>query len=96
VTLHARGYDTPALPVAAVFLVRAAPRGGWLPGEKALLLVACLLPTLLVLMQHPLVAPAAWGAVLALASRRDAAWRQGQPGAGVSPVAPPATRSAGT
>jgi hypothetical protein len=95
-TPYAWGYDTPAIPVVALFLARAALRDGWLPGEKVLLLLACLLPALLVVVQHPLVAPGAWGLVLALAWRRDATWRQGQTGAGLSPAAPPATWSAGT
>ena len=56
-TPYVWGYDTPAIAVAALFLARAALRDGWLPGEKALLLTACLLPALLVVVQHPLVTP---------------------------------------
>lgn len=72
-TPYVWGYDTPAIPVAALFLARAALRDGWLPGEKALLLLACLLPALLVVAQHPLVGPLAWGIVLGLAWRRGIA-----------------------
>ncbi len=78
-TPYVWGYDTPVIPVAALFLARAALRDGWLPWEKALLLLACLLPALLVLVQHPLVAPLAWLIVLGLAWSRDRAWRSGSP-----------------
>lgn len=71
-TPYVWGYDTPAIPVAVLFLARAALRDGWLPAEKVLLLLACLMPALLVFVQHPLVAPAAWGIVLWSAWRRAA------------------------
>ena len=74
-TPYGWGYDTPAIPVAALFLARAALRDGWLPGEKALLLLACLLPALLIVVQHPLIGPVAWGIVLGLAWRRGGAVR---------------------
>ncbi len=70
-TPYVWGYDSPAIPVASLFLVRAALRDGWLRGEKATLVLACLLPAVLVLVQHPLVVPAAWGIVLWSAWRRD-------------------------
>ena len=76
-TPYAGGYDTPAIPVAALFLARATLRDGWLPGEKALLLLACLMPVVLVVVQHQLVAPLAWVLILGLAWRRDRAWRAG-------------------
>ena len=76
-TPYAWGYDTPAIPVAALFLARATLRDGWLPGEKALLLLACLMPVVLVVVQHQLVAPLAWVLILGLAWRRDRAWRAG-------------------
>lgn len=95
-TPYVWGYDTPAIPVAALFLVRAALREGWLPGEKALILLACLMPALLVIVQHPLVAPAAWGIVLWSAWRRDRVWRRRNATGGcVSPV-PSGSLSAGT
>jgi hypothetical protein len=69
-------YDAPALGVAAVFLAVAARRDGWLPGERAVLLAACLLPGALLLgVRAPLVAPVAWMLILACAWRRDRAWR---------------------
>ncbi len=69
-------YDAPALGVAAVFLAAAARREGWLAGEGALLLLACLLPGLLLLGVHlPMVAPVAWLLILACAWRRDRASR---------------------
>ncbi|MEO3474552.1 glycosyltransferase family 87 protein [Roseomonas sp. CAU 1739] len=71
-TPYVWGYDTPALPIAALFLARAALRDGWLPGEKALLLLACLLPAVLIVLQHSLVMPLAWGIILGLAWRRGA------------------------
>jgi hypothetical protein len=74
-TPYVWGYDTPATAIAALFLARAALRDGWLPGEKALLLLACLAPAVLILMQRPFVMPLAWMLLLALAWRRDAAWR---------------------
>ena len=89
-TPYVWGYDTPAIPLAALFLARAALREGWLPGEKAFLLLACLMPAMLIFVQQPLVAPAAWGIVLWCAWRRDRAWRQG-----FSP-APTGLPSAGT
>ena len=87
VTPYVWGYDTPAIPVAALFLARAALRDGWLAAEKPLLVIACLLPGLLVWVQHPLVAPLAWGIILGLAWRRDRAWRATMrpAGANVSP-----------
>lgn len=69
-TPYVWGYDLPAIAVAALFLARGALREGWLPAEKALLLLACLLPALLIPMQTPLVAPVAWVIVLWLAWRR--------------------------
>lgn len=75
-TPYAWTYDTPALGVAALFLARAARRDGWLPGEKALLiLVPAAILLVLVWRSHPAIAPLAWGAMLAFAWRRDRAWR---------------------
>lgn len=71
-TPYVWGYDTPAIAVAALFPVRAALRDGWLPGEKAVILGACLLPAVLVVVPQPLVAPAAWGMLL------WGAWRRAQ------------------
>nr|WP_255568621.1 glycosyltransferase family 87 protein [Neoroseomonas alba] len=85
-TPYVWGYDTPAIPVAALFLVRGALREGWLPGEKAILVGACLLPGLLAMAQFPLTAPAAWGLLL------WSAWRR----AGVSPAGRAAPPVAGT
>lgn len=70
ITPYVWGYDTPAIPVAALFLVRAALREGWLPGEKAVLVGACLLPLQLTLWQCSVVGPAAWALLLASAWRR--------------------------
>ncbi|WP_198369974.1 glycosyltransferase family 87 protein [Roseomonas rosulenta] len=69
-------YDAVALGGAALFLVAAARREGWLAGERAMLLVACLLPGIVLLgVRSPMVAPAAWLLILACAWRRDRAWR---------------------
>lgn len=95
-TPYVWGYDTPAIAVAALFLARAALRDGWLPGEKALLLTACLLPALLVVVQHPLVTPLAWLLVLWLAWSRDRAWRLAEAGTPSFSPAVVVTRSAGT
>lgn len=70
ITPYVWGYDTPAIPVAALFLVRAALREGWLAGEKVTLILACLLPTALILWEFPLVAPMAWMLLLWSAYRR--------------------------
>ena len=70
ITPYVWGYDTPAIPVAALFLVRAALREGWLPGEKAVLVGACLLPLQLTLWQCSVVGPAAWALLLGSAWRR--------------------------
>lgn len=69
-------YDTPALAVAALFLARAGRRDGWLAGEKLLLVLACAwVETMAILGPHPAYAPTAWLVILALAWRRDRAWR---------------------
>lgn len=82
-------YDAPALGVAALFLAAAARRDGWLAGERAILVVACLLPGIVLAgVRFPLVAPAAWLLVLACAWRRDHAAR-------LTPV-PSGSLSAGT
>lgn len=82
-------YDAPALAIAALFLVAVGRRDGWLAGERAILLAACLLPGIVLLgVSHPMVAPTAWLLVLACAWRRDRAWR-------LSP-APSGSPSAGT
>jgi hypothetical protein len=82
-------YDAPAIAVAALFLVVDARRDGWLPGEAAILLLACLLPGVMLFgLNLPVVAPAAWLLILACAWRRDRACR-------VSP-APNGSPSAGT
>ncbi len=70
ITPYVWGYDTPAIPIAALFLVRAALREGWLAGEKAVLVGACLLPAVLALWQCPVVGPAAWALLLWSAWRR--------------------------
>lgn len=69
-TPYVWGYDMPVIAVAALFLARGALHTGWLPGEKALLVLACLLPAVLIPMRMPLVSPAAWVIVLGLAWRR--------------------------
>ena len=76
-TPYVWGYDMPAIGMAALFLARAGLREGFLPGERALILLACLLPGVLAVQQNPLVGPVAWALVLALAWRRDRAWRFG-------------------
>jgi len=85
VTPYAWIYDMPAYGVAAAFLARAALRDGFLPWERPLLLLGALLPVLSLIGPFPLIGPACWLIVLALAWRRDRAWR-------VSP-APSATAS---
>lgn len=82
ITPYVWGYDTPAIPIAALFLVRAALRDGWLPGEKAILVGVCLLPATLVVLQYALVAPAAWWLLLWSAWRRARETRQGASGQG--------------
>ncbi len=68
-------YDTPALSVAALFLARAGCRDGFLRGEKALLVVACLWLAVSMVWQVSLIVPVAASIMLALAWRRDRAWR---------------------
>jgi|GEM_PF-2901345 len=68
-------YDTPAIAIAALFLARAARRDGWLPGEKALLVLAPAALLLVLFHPHSLVGPIVWLVILGLAWRRDAAWR---------------------
>jgi hypothetical protein len=69
-------YDTPALAIAALFLARAGGRDGFLPGERAALLLACALVQLMaVLGPYPAYAPVAWLLLLGSAWRRDRAWR---------------------
>ncbi|WP_244407429.1 glycosyltransferase family 87 protein [Roseomonas fluvialis] len=69
-------YDTPALALAALFLVRAAMREGFLPAERPLLVLACVLTqAAVVLGQSSAWAPAAWLIILACAWRRDRAAR---------------------
>jgi hypothetical protein len=76
ITPYVWTYDTPAIAVAALFLARASRRDGWRPLEKALLIVACVIPVLAVILgPYPLIAPAAWLLILACAWRRDGAWR---------------------
>ncbi|WP_170979558.1 glycosyltransferase family 87 protein [Roseomonas sp. HF4] len=89
VTPYVWTYDMPALGVAALFLVRAGLRDGFLSGERALLLVAVLLPAVIVANDVSLHGPAACLVVLGLAWRRDRAWRRA---AAFSP-APSATAS---
>jgi hypothetical protein len=76
VTPYAWTYDMPALGVAALFLVRAGLRDGFLRGEQAWLLAAVLLPVLTLLKPVSLLGPVAWLVVLGLAWRRDRAWRR--------------------
>jgi hypothetical protein len=67
-------YDTPALALAALFLVRAGMREGVLPGERPLLVLACLLPEASVLVgQSSAWGPAAWLLIL------GCAWRASRP-----------------
>lgn len=69
-------YDLPSLGVAALFLANAARREGWLPGEKASLLIICLLTQAVSLTgPHSFYGPVAWLLILASAWRRDRAWR---------------------
>ena len=87
ITPYVWGYDMPVLAMAVLFLLRAALRDGWLPAEKPLLVAAWIVPAVLSFAPHPLVGPACWLLLLALAWRRDAAWRvsrvpSGSPSAG--------------
>jgi len=75
VTPYVWNYDMPAFGVAALFLVRAALRDGFLPWERPWLLVAALLPLVSLVHAVSLLGPACWLIVLALAWRRDRAWR---------------------
>lgn len=88
-TPYAWIYDMPAFAVAALFLVRAGLRDGFLPWERPVLLAAAILPVATMLQQVSLVGPTVWLAVLGLAWRRDRAWRRA---GAVSPV-PSATMS---
>ncbi|MBR0680624.1 DUF2029 domain-containing protein [Roseomonas eburnea] len=75
VTPYVWGYDMPAIAMAALFLARAGLRDGFMPAERALIVLACAWPAVLVAQPHPLVGPAAWLLILVLAWRRDRAWR---------------------
>lgn len=77
VTPYVWSYDMPAIAMAALFLARAGLRDGFLPAERALIVLACTWPAVTLLQQHPLVGPAAWLLILGLAWRRDRAWRLG-------------------
>lgn len=66
-------YDLPALGIAALFLVRAGLRDGFVAWEQPLLLAAVLLPVATLAKPFSLLGPAAWVIVLALAWRRAAA-----------------------
>lgn len=86
-TPYVWGYDLPAIAMAALFLARAGLRDGFLPWERTLIVLACAWTGILAVFQHPLVGPAAWFLLLALAWRRDRAWRlnparRGSPSAG--------------
>ncbi|MBR0672994.1 glycosyltransferase family 87 protein [Neoroseomonas soli] len=74
-TPYVWGYDMPAIAMAALFLARAGLRDGFLAREKGLIVLACGLPALLAIQPHPLVGPASWLLILALAWRRDRASR---------------------
>jgi hypothetical protein len=64
-------YDTPALAMAALFLVRAGRREGFLAAERPLLVLACLLVEASVLVgQSSIWGPASWLLVLGCAWRR--------------------------
>lgn len=96
-TPYAWTYDTPVIAIAALFLARAARREGWLPGEKALLVLAPAALLVVVFRPFSLVGPLAWILILGLAWRRDAAWRRAAAAgaAALSPV-PRGSMSAGT
>jgi hypothetical protein len=64
-------YDTPALAMAALFLVRAGRRDGFLPAERPLLVLACVLVEASVLVgQASIWGPASWLLILGCAWRR--------------------------
>jgi hypothetical protein len=96
ITPYVWGYDAASIAVAALFLVRAALRRGWLAAEKSLLVLACALPVVLPLVQQPLVSPLGWAILLCLAWRRDAADRRAVAGSDVSSPVPTGSMSAGT
>lgn len=96
-TPYAWTYDTPVIAIAALFLARAARRDGWLPGEKALVVLAPAALLVVVFQPFSLMGPLAWLVILGLAWRRDAAWRRAAAphSPGFSPV-PRGSMSAGT
>lgn len=78
-------YDTPAMAIAALFLARAGMRDGFLPAERLLLILACAsIEVMAFLGPYPTYAPAAWLVLLALAWRRDRAWRRAAAGPGMA------------
>lgn len=69
-------YDAPSIAIAALFLVRAGLRDGFMPWERTLIVLACVITQIVSFTgPHSAIVPAAWLVILALAWRRDRAWR---------------------
>ncbi len=69
-------YDAPSLVVAGAFLWRAGMRQGYLAWERPLIVLACVSTQVIAFTgPHSAIVPASWLVLLALAWRRDRAWR---------------------
>ena len=72
-------YDAPSLVVAGAFLWRAGMRQGYLAWERPLIVLACVSTQVIAFTgPHSAIVPASWLVLLALAWRRDRAWRLSQ------------------